>query len=75
MTKEQKSRRKRSVADFDDREDDFILADLDSMLHDVEPAPVPLNHILDDEDVIDRLLVIILLIYWFEDEFFLAIAC
>ena len=57
MTKEQKFRRKRSAADFDDREDDFILADLDSMLHEVEPAPVPLNHFLDDEDVIDRLLV------------------
>ena len=57
MTKEQKFRRKRSAADFDEREDDFILADLDSMLHDVEPTPVPLNHFLDDEEVIDRLLV------------------
>jgi cell division protein FtsN len=58
MTKKQKLRRNSFTADFNTgEEDDFILADLDVMLDEEEPSPVPLNHFLDDEDVIDRLLI------------------
>ena len=57
MTKEQKLRRNRFAADFNDRGDDFVLFDLDLMLDEVEPHPVPLNPPLDDDDIIDRLLV------------------
>jgi len=57
MTKEQKLRRNSLAADFGGKEDDLILADLDLMLDEVEPSPVPLNHFLDDEDVINRLLI------------------
>jgi len=57
MTKKQKLRRNSFSADFDTKEDDFILADLDVMLDEEEPSPVPLNHFLDDEETIDRLLL------------------
>ena len=57
MTKKQKLRRNSFSADFNAREDDFILADLDVMLDEEEPSPVPLNHFLDDEETIDRLLI------------------
>lgn len=57
MTEKQKHRRNSFAADFNAREDDFILADLNVMPDEEEPSPVPLNHFLDDEDVIDRLLV------------------
>ena len=57
MTKKQKLRQNRFAADFGDKEDDLILADLDMMQHEEEPAPVPLNHFLDDEETIDRLLI------------------
>ena len=53
MTEKQKNRRNR----FNAKEDDFILADLDVMQDDEELSPVPLDHLLDDEDVIDRLLI------------------
>jgi hypothetical protein len=53
MTEKQKNRRNR----FNAREDDFILADLDVLQDDEELSPVPLNHLLDDEDAIDRLLI------------------
>lgn len=57
MTKKQKLRRNSFSADFDTSEDDFILADLDVMLDEEETSPVPLNHFLDDEETIDRLLL------------------
>lgn len=57
MTKKQKLRRNSFSADFGTKEDDFILADLDVMLDEEEPSPVPLNHFLDDEETIDRLLL------------------
>ena len=44
-------------ADFNANEDDFVLADLDVMLDEVEPSPVLLKHFLDDEETIDLLLV------------------
>jgi cell division septation protein DedD len=53
MTEKQKTRRNR----FNAREDDFILADLNVMPDDEELSPVPLNHLPDDEDAIDRLLI------------------
>ncbi len=56
MTKKQKLRRNSFTADFNGREDDLILADLDVMLEE-EPSPVPLNHFFDDEETIDRLLI------------------
>jgi len=56
MTKKQKLRQNSFTADFNGREDDLILADLDVMLED-EPSPVPLNHFFDDEETIDRLLI------------------
>jgi len=57
MTKKQKLKRNSFAADFNAREDDFILADLNVMLDEEEPSPVPLNHFLDDEETIDRLLI------------------
>jgi hypothetical protein len=57
MTKKQKLRRNSFAADFNAGEDDFILADLDVMRNEEEPSPVPLNHFLDDEEIINRLLV------------------
>jgi cell division protein FtsN len=57
MTKKQKLRQNRFAADFGGKEDDFILADLDVMLDEEELSPVPLNHFLDDEETIDRLLI------------------
>jgi len=57
MTKKQKHRRNSFSADFNAGEDDFILVDLDVVLDKEEPSPVPLNHFLDDEETIDRLLV------------------
>ena len=57
MTKKQKLKRNSFAADFNDREDDFILADLNVMLDEEEPSPVPLKHFLDDEEIIDRLLI------------------
>lgn len=53
MTEKQKNRRNR----FNNREDDFILADMNLMRADEALTPVPLNHLLDDEDAIDRLLI------------------
>lgn len=53
MTEKSKNRRNRLNA----KEDDFILADLDVMRNDEELSPVPLDHVLDDEDIIDRLLI------------------
>jgi hypothetical protein len=53
MKEKQKNRRNR----FNGREDDFILADLKVMRDDEELSPVPLDHFLDDEDAIDRLLI------------------
>jgi len=44
-------------ADFNANEDDFVLADLDVLLDEVEPSPVLLKHFLDDEETIDRLLI------------------
>jgi cell division protein FtsN len=57
MTKKQKLRRNGIAADFGGKEDDFILADLDVMRDQEELSPVPLNHFLDDEETIDRLLI------------------
>lgn len=57
MTKKQKLRRNSFAANFNAREDDFILVDLNVMLDEEEPSPVPLNHFLDDEETIDRLLI------------------
>lgn len=57
MTKKQKLRRNSFATDFNAREDDFILVDLNVMLDEEEPSPVPLNHFLDDEETIDRLLI------------------
>ena len=56
MTKKQKLRRNRYATDFDSSGDSFILADLDLMLDEAEPDPVPLNPFLND-DVINRLLI------------------
>ncbi len=53
MKEKQKNRRNR----FNAKEDDFILADLEVMRDDEELSPVPLDHLLDDEDAIDRLLI------------------
>ena len=57
MNKKQKPRRNTFAADFNDKEDDFILVDLDVIQDEEEPSPVPLNHFLDDEETIDRLLI------------------
>lgn len=57
MAKKQKNQRHGFAADFGDKDDDFILADLDGMRDAKEPPPVPLNRFLDDEDVIDVLLM------------------
>jgi len=57
MTNKQKLRLNSFAAEFNDREDDFILADLNVMLDEEEYSPVPLKHFLDDEAVIDRLLI------------------
>ncbi len=57
MTNKQKPRLNSFAADFNDRDDDFILADLNVMLDEEEYSPVPLKHFLDDEAVIDRLLI------------------
>lgn len=57
MTKRQKHRRNVFSADSNLEEDDFILVDLDVMLNQEEPSPVPLNHVLDDEEAIDGLLI------------------
>ncbi len=53
MTEKQKNRRNR----FNTWEDDFILTDMNLIRADEELTPVPLNHLLDDEDAIDRLLI------------------
>ena len=57
MNKKQKLRQNSLAPDFNAREEDFILVDLDVMLDEAEPPPVPLNHFLDDEETIDRLLI------------------
>ena len=57
MTKKQKLRRNSFAADFNAGENDLILADLDVMLNEEELSPVPLNHFLDDEEIINRLLI------------------
>ena len=57
MNKKQKLRQNTFAADFNDREEDFILVDLDVIQDEAEPPPVPLNHFLDDEETIDRLLI------------------
>ena len=57
ITKKQKLRRNGFAADFNDKESDFILADLEVMRDEEELSPVPLNHFLDDEEIIDRLLI------------------
>ena len=57
MIEKQKYRRNSFAADYGAKDDDFILADLDLMRDEEEPSPVPLNHFMDDEDVIDSLLV------------------
>lgn len=57
MTNKQKLKLNSFAADFNDREGDFILADLNVMLDEEEPSPVPLKHFLDDEAIIDRLLI------------------
>lgn len=44
------------AASANDREDDFILADLQTVPDDTGLTITPLNHIVDDEDAIDRLL-------------------
>jgi cell division septation protein DedD len=56
-TKKQKLRQNSFAADFNVSEDDLILADLDVMLGEDEPSPVPLNHFPDDEETIDRLFI------------------
>ena len=56
MTEKQKTRRNSFAADFNTREDDFILVDLDVALEE-ESSPVPLSHFLDDEGVMDRLFI------------------
>jgi hypothetical protein len=56
-TKKQKPKRKSFAANFNVSEDDLILADLDVMLDEEEPSPVPLNHFMDDEETLDRLLI------------------
>ena len=55
MTKKQ--RRNNLYDDFNTREDELILADLDVMLNDDETIPVPLQHFLDDDDAVESLLV------------------
>jgi cell division septation protein DedD len=57
MNKKQKPRQNTFAADFNDREEDFILVDLDVIQNEAEPPLVPLNHFLDDEETIDRLLI------------------
>jgi cell division protein FtsN len=57
MAKKQKNRRNGFAADFGDKDDDFMLADLDATRDAKEPPPVPLNRFLDDEEVIDVLLM------------------
>jgi len=57
MTNKQKLNLNSFAADFNDKEGDFILADLNVMLDEEEPSPVPLKHFLDDEAIIDRLLI------------------
>ena len=57
MTNKQKLNLNSFDADFNDKEGDFILADLNVMLDEEEPSPVPLKHFLDDEAIIDRLLI------------------
>jgi len=57
ITKRQKLKRNRFAPDFNAREDDIILADLDVMRDNEESAPVPLSHIPNDEETIDRLLI------------------
>ena len=57
MIENQKYRRNSFAVDYGAKDDDFILADLNLMRDEEELSPVPLNHFMDDEDVIDRLLV------------------
>jgi hypothetical protein len=57
MNKKQKHRRNGFSVDANAGEDDFILADLDVMPDQEELSPVPLNHVLDDDETIDRLLI------------------
>jgi cell division protein FtsN len=57
MTKKLKRGRNDRSADANIGDDDFILVDLDAVLDQEEPPPVPLNHVLDDDEAIDRLLI------------------
>lgn len=57
MTKKLKRRRNDCSADSNIVDDDFILVDLDAMRDQEDPSPVPLNHVLDDDEAIDRLLI------------------
>jgi cell division septation protein DedD len=57
MNKKQKTRQNTFAADFNDKEEDFILVDLDVIQDEDEPPLVSLNHFLDDEETIDRLLI------------------
>lgn len=57
MTKKQKHRRDVFSADSNVGGDDFILVDLDVKPDQEELSPVPLNHVVDDEETIDRLLI------------------
>lgn len=57
MTKKLKRGRNEHSADANIGDDDFILVDLDVMLDQEEPSPVALNHVLDDDEAIDRLLI------------------
>jgi len=57
MTKKRKLRRNSFAGDNNAQEDDFILADLNVMLDEEELSPVQLNHSIDDEAIIDRLLI------------------
>jgi len=57
MTKKLKNRRNDCSADSNIVDDDFILVDLDVMRDQEEPSLVPLNHVLDDDETIDRLLI------------------
>jgi hypothetical protein len=55
--KSSKSRRNRFNIDINEPEDDFLPADLKVLADDTELTITPLNHLRDDEDAIDRLLI------------------
>ncbi|MCX7097759.1 MAG: SPOR domain-containing protein [Methylococcales bacterium] len=57
MTKKQKFKRNGFTAGLNANEDDLILADLNGVLDENDPPPVPLQHFLDDDALIDSLLV------------------